>query len=138
MNFFVETLKVLGLSVVYYLEAFLRVFVPPRRKSVEGELVLLTGAAAGLGRIMALEFARLGARLVLWDIDQEGNLETARLVREAHGARAHTYTCDCSSREEVYKVADRVGTHPLCSVLYTCHCSLDSKSNLNLFCLFFM
>lgn len=108
MNFFLETLKVLGLSVVYYLEAFFRLFVPSRRKSVEGEVVLMTGAGSGLGRIMALEFARLGARLVLWDIDEAGNLETARLIKETHGARAHTYTCDCSSREEVYKVADRV------------------------------
>lgn len=113
MNFFLETLKVIGLSVVFYLEAFVRLFVPARRKSIEGELVLLTGAAAGLGRTMALEFARFGARLVLWDIDEAGNLETARLVKEAHGARAHTYTCDCSSREEVYKVADRVGTHTM-------------------------
>ncbi|XP_060789066.1 epidermal retinol dehydrogenase 2 isoform X2 [Neoarius graeffei] len=101
MNFFLETLKVLGLLVVYSLEAFLRLFVPVRRKSVEGELVLMTGAGAGLGRSMALEFARLGARLVLWDIDETGNLETARLIKETHGARAHTYTCDCSSREEV-------------------------------------
>ncbi|KAI5104131.1 epidermal retinol dehydrogenase 2 [Silurus meridionalis] len=108
MNFFLETLKVLGLTVVYYLEALFRLFVPARRKSVAGEVVLLTGAGSGLGRIMAQEFARLGARLVLWDIDEAGNLETARLVQEAHGARAHTYTCDCSSREEVYKVADKV------------------------------
>ncbi|XP_062850092.1 epidermal retinol dehydrogenase 2 isoform X1 [Trichomycterus rosablanca] len=108
MNFFLETLKVLGLSLVFYLEAFFRLFVSARRKNVQGELVLLTGAGSGLGRTMALEWAKLGARLVLWDINEEANMETARLVQQTHGVKAYTYTCDCSTREDVYKVADQV------------------------------
>ncbi|XP_072544097.1 epidermal retinol dehydrogenase 2 [Salminus brasiliensis] len=108
MNFLLETLKVLVLSLWLSLEALWRVFVPARRKSVAGETVLLSGAGSGLGRLMALEFARFGAKLVLWDVDEEGNRETARLIKETHGTRAHTYTCDCSKREEVYKVADQV------------------------------
>ncbi|XP_030635519.1 epidermal retinol dehydrogenase 2 [Chanos chanos] len=108
MNFFVETLWVLLLSTWYSLEAFFLLFVPTRRKSVAGETVLLTGAGSGIGRLMALEFARLGARIVLWDINEEGNKETARMIKETHGIRAHTYTCDCSSREEIYRVADKV------------------------------
>ncbi|XP_036452268.1 epidermal retinol dehydrogenase 2 [Colossoma macropomum] len=108
MNFLLETLKVLLLSLWFSLEALWRALVPARRKSVAGETVLLSGAGSGLGRLMALEFARLGARLVLWDIDEEGNKETARLIKEEYGTRAHTYTCDCSKREEVYKVADQV------------------------------
>lgn len=98
----------LFLSLVLGLEAFVRLFIPPRRKNVSGELVLLTGAGSGIGRLMALEFARLDARLVLWDINEDGNKETARLIKEKYGARAHTYTCDCSDREEVYRVANQV------------------------------
>ncbi|XP_017567925.1 epidermal retinol dehydrogenase 2 [Pygocentrus nattereri] len=108
MNFLLETLKVLLLSLWFSLEALWRTVVPARRKSVAGETVLLSGAGSGLGRLMALEFARLGARVVLWDINEEGNRETATLIRETYGTRAHCYTCDCSHREEVYRVADQV------------------------------
>lgn len=78
-----------------------------------GETVLITGAGSGLGRLLALEFAKLGSRLVLWDINQEGLKETARLVMEQYKARANIYVCDCSDRTEVYRVADQVRKVPL-------------------------
>ncbi|XP_067303663.1 epidermal retinol dehydrogenase 2 [Pseudorasbora parva] len=108
MNFLLETLRVLVMSLLYSLEAVARLLVPVRRKSVSGELVLVTGAGSGIGRLMALELARLGARLVLWDINEDGNNETARMIEEQLGARAHTYTCDCGDREEVYRTASQV------------------------------
>jgi CheY-like chemotaxis protein len=37
--------------------------------SLEGRVVLITGAGSGIGREMALEFARHGAQLVLCDIN---------------------------------------------------------------------
>ena len=51
-----------------------------RRESLSGELVVITGAGGGIGRHLALEFARAGARLALWDIRAEA-LEAVR--REA-------------------------------------------------------
>ncbi|CAI5779487.1 epidermal retinol dehydrogenase 2-like [Podarcis lilfordi] len=108
MNFFLETLRVIGLSVYFILESFVLLFIPVRKKNVTGEIVLITGAGSGIGRLMALKFARLGATLVLWDISVEGNKETARLARKNGAARVHNYTCDCSKRQEVYQVADQV------------------------------
>ncbi|KAK1797472.1 hypothetical protein P4O66_008322 [Electrophorus voltai] len=108
MNFFLETLRMFVFSVICYLEAFFRIFIPARRKSVAGEIVLVTGAGSGIGRLVALEFARLGARLVVWDVNEEGNKETARMIQKTHGSRAHAYTCDCSKRDQVYRLADQV------------------------------
>ncbi|XP_074545611.1 epidermal retinol dehydrogenase 2-like isoform X2 [Halichoeres trimaculatus] len=108
MNFILETLQVLLLSLWYNIESFIYFFVPMRKKNVAGELVLITGAGSGIGRLMALEFAALGTVLVLWDINQEGMKETARLAKEAGASRVHYYLCDCSDKTEVYRVADQV------------------------------
>lgn len=108
MNFLLETLQLILLSFYYNLEAFIRLFIPARRKNVTGEIVLITGAGSGIGRLMAQEFSALGASLVLWDINQEGMKETARLAKEAGAARVNYYLCDCSDKAEVYRVADQV------------------------------
>ncbi|KAG5850253.1 hypothetical protein ANANG_G00080270 [Anguilla anguilla] len=108
MNFLLETLKVLILSIYLSLEAFVKLFIPVRRKCVVGEIVLITGAGSGIGRLMALEFSTMGVTLVLWDINQEGNKETARLAKEKGASEVYTYMCDCSKKTEVYRAADQV------------------------------
>ena len=42
-----------------------------RRDSLAGQLVLITGAAGGLGRQLALRFAQQGATLALWDVRRD-------------------------------------------------------------------
>ena len=70
-----------------------RFFVPPKRKSVKNDVVLVTGSARGIGRQLALEFSKLGASLVLWDINEEENEETAKQIREL-GGTCTAYVCD--------------------------------------------
>ncbi|VDM39841.1 unnamed protein product [Toxocara canis] len=78
-----------------------------KRKNVDGKVVLITGAANGLGRELAQRFAKYRAHLVLWDIDKEGNEATAQMCREI-GSECHTYTLDMSKRELIYETAERV------------------------------
>ncbi|NXA54094.1 RDHE2 dehydrogenase, partial [Nothocercus julius] len=108
MNFFLELLKVIGLSFYYLLESLVFLIIPKRKKSVAGEIVLITGAGSGIGRLLSIKFARLGATLVLWDINQEGLKETSRLAKENGAVRVQSYICDCSKRQEVNRVADQV------------------------------
>ncbi len=46
---------------------------------------LVTGAASGIGRAIALAYARAGARVVVSDLDTSGGEETVALVRAAGG-----------------------------------------------------
>lgn len=53
--------------------------------SLEGKTILLTGAAGGIGRATSVECARLGAKLVLTDINETGLMETLSLLEgEGH------------------------------------------------------
>ncbi|XP_019520068.1 PREDICTED: epidermal retinol dehydrogenase 2-like [Hipposideros armiger] len=103
-----ELLSFLGKSVFTILETIVFTLIPKPRKNVAGEIILITGAGSGLGRLLALKFAHLGAVLVLWDINKEENEETRKMAQDAGAVRAHAYTCDCSQKEEVYTVADQV------------------------------
>ena len=50
-------------------------------KDVRGRVVLITGAGGGIGRLMTLEFAKLGAKLVVVDKDGKAAEETASIAR---------------------------------------------------------
>lgn len=41
-------------------------------KSLRGDVVLVTGGGGGVGRQLAVKLARLGAKVVVWDISKEG------------------------------------------------------------------
>ena len=58
-----------------------------------GKVVLVTGAASGLGRAASLRFAAEGARLCLVDLNAAGLTETARRIGEAGGTSV-TYAGD--------------------------------------------
>jgi 3-oxoacyl-[acyl-carrier protein] reductase len=67
---------------------------------VAGKIALVTGAAMGLGRAIALRLAEEGATLVLADIDAAGLVETERQIK-AHGWPVMAVTADVTEEAAV-------------------------------------
>jgi short-subunit dehydrogenase len=68
------------------------------------EVVVITGASAGIGRAAALEFAKSGAKIALLARNQEALAETAREI-ERLGGTAITLPVDISDPEQVEAAA---------------------------------
>ncbi len=76
---------------------------------LNGKTVLITGGSRGLGLVMAREFAREGARLVLCARD-ETELERARVDIEALGVEVMTVPCDVTNKQSVTEMIERVNS----------------------------
>ncbi|KAK2491980.1 hypothetical protein MC885_015134 [Smutsia gigantea] len=107
MNIILDILLLLTTIIYSYLESLVKVFIPQRRKSVAGEIVLITGAGHGIGRMTAYEFAKRKSRLVLWDVNKHGVEETAAECKKL-GATVHAFVVDCSNREKIYNSVNQV------------------------------
>ncbi|NMH98461.1 SDR family NAD(P)-dependent oxidoreductase [Pseudonocardia acidicola] len=78
--------------------------------SVRGKVAVVTGAGSGIGRQLALELARRGARLAISDVDDPGLAETAVQLR-ALDADVHTAHLDVRDRPAVEAYAATVAGH---------------------------
>ena len=64
-----------------------------------GKIVLVTGAASGIGRAIAERFAESGAKLFLLDVDEDGLKKTISCLDSK--CDATTYLIDLSSKKEI-------------------------------------
>ena len=79
-------------------------------KELAGRTAAVTGAASGIGRMLALNLVREGCGVALADIDAQGLEETARLA--AGKAGVSTHVVDVSNREQVFAYArEAAGRH---------------------------
>lgn len=74
-------------------------------QNFENRVVLITGAATGIGRATALSFARKGAKVSIGDIDERAN-ETVKLIK-AEGGEAHFFKTDVTDAEQVEALIDQ-------------------------------
>ncbi|MFB8396210.1 SDR family oxidoreductase [Streptomyces yangpuensis] len=73
-----------------------------------GQLVLVTGAASGIGRATAFAFAEAGARVVAVDRDAEGAARTADMARLVGAPEAWPECVDVSDEQAMEKLAAKV------------------------------
>lgn len=70
------------------------------------KVVVITGAASGIGRALAIEMANRGAYLALADMNEVGLNDTVSQLKS--GTQVKAYKLDVSSREAVYEFAERI------------------------------
>ena len=84
---------------------------------LSGRTAVITGAASGIGRGIAIALARRGCHLALADINNHGLTETAMMVARP-GIRVTTHELDVSDRAQVKEFPSRVlSDHPGVDVL---------------------
>jgi 2-hydroxycyclohexanecarboxyl-CoA dehydrogenase len=75
--------------------------------SQDGRTAVVTGAGSGIGRACALQLARDGAKVAVWDLNGETATETVRLI-EAEGGRASAYVGDASDPAVIAEILGQV------------------------------
>lgn len=71
------------------------------------KIIIVTGAASGIGRALCEELSRAGAILVMADIQRDGLAQLASKLAET-GGRAETAHLDVSRAEDVQALIDKV------------------------------
>ncbi|WP_313286167.1 SDR family oxidoreductase [Stutzerimonas kunmingensis] len=73
---------------------------------LEGKVAIITGGDSGIGRSVAVLYAREGADVAILYLDQHQDAEETRTVVEQYGRRCLTFTGDVADREVCRKVID--------------------------------
>jgi NAD(P)-dependent dehydrogenase (short-subunit alcohol dehydrogenase family) len=79
--------------------------------SIKNKVVLITGAAGGLGRTFAVAFAKLGASVAVADLNTQGAHETAKLLgnSDLHFAVTVNVANEKSTQQAVAQVIEKYG-----------------------------
>lgn len=73
------------------------------KKSVNKKHIFLTGGGSGLGRLMAIKFAKMGAFISLVDVNYKGLEETKEMIKKETGRddNIKIMELDVSKRDQV-------------------------------------
>jgi 2-keto-3-deoxy-L-fuconate dehydrogenase len=75
---------------------------------LKGKVAVITGSGSGIGKAIAVLFARQGAELHLVDVNEEAVNRTAEEIKKENG-EAVAHICDVTSQEEVVKLFNSIG-----------------------------
>ena len=75
-------------------------------RKLENKTAIITGAASGMGRAMAILFASEGAKVVVADLKQDMIDEVVKIIHES-GGRAMGLICDVSHEEDIKRLIDQ-------------------------------
>ncbi|CAH8505538.1 unnamed protein product [Schistosoma turkestanicum] len=82
--------------------------ISPVYKDLSSDVILVTGAGNGIGRLMCLEFAKFCPNIIAVDKNEKGLLETSKLVFKETNIQIKVYTCDLRHKKEIDELSTNV------------------------------
>jgi len=80
-------------------------------KTLDDKVVVITGAASGIGRALAVDVVRRRARVAISDIDDAGLAETVELVKSVGAREVRSDRLDVADRTAFAAYAEAVAEH---------------------------
>lgn len=77
-------------------------------KLLEGKTAVVTGAARGIGKAIALKFASEGANIAFTDLNIDENAQATEKEIAAFGVKAKGYASNAANFEDTHKVVDEI------------------------------
>ncbi len=79
-------------------------------KLLEGKIAVITGGARGIGKGIAISFAKQGASIAFTDLKYDETAQELEKELQSYGVKAKGYASDASSLEETEKTIDIIAT----------------------------
>ncbi len=77
-------------------------------KLLEGKVAIITGASRGIGKAIAVEFAKAGAAVAFTDIAADDNMKNTESQLTALGVKAKGYASNASNYEQSIATVDQI------------------------------
>ena len=74
---------------------------------LDNKTAIITGGGSGIGKAIAVVFAKQGARVHILDMDEQGATSVVKEIT-TDGGKAHFYKCDVSKQAEVKQIVDGI------------------------------
>ncbi|CAF2159319.1 unnamed protein product [Rotaria magnacalcarata] len=95
--------------IMAFTHAIIFSIFPAPRKSINDEIILITGSGGVLGRALAVEFSKYGAFLCLWDTDEAENQKTYELLSTQYKHRRMVaMKVDIIVPDDIHRAAEEI------------------------------
>ncbi|VDP98483.1 unnamed protein product [Trichobilharzia regenti] len=82
--------------------------INPVYKDLSSDVVLITGADSGIGRLMCSEFAKYSSTIIAVGLNKSSLAETADIVYQETGIHIKTYVCDFRHKKQIDELTESV------------------------------
>jgi len=77
-------------------------------KLLKGKVAVITGAARGIGKAIAIKFAQEGADIAFTDLNIDDSVKVAEIEIASNGVKARAYASDAANFEDTHKVVEEI------------------------------